>query len=116
MKCTNGHLVSGNHCKICSESIREEKPKVKGIRKVSPKRAKEATEYTAKKKKFLKDNPYCQAKLLGCSKGSIDLHHAGMRGKNYLNEETFLAVCRNCHNLIHNVLSAKEARDLKLKI
>jgi hypothetical protein len=116
MKCSSNHYVSGDFCHLCGETLKEKKVPVKGIKKVSDKRAKEATEYTSKKKKFLKDNPYCQAKLLGCSGRSIDLHHAGSRGKNYLNESTFKAVCRNCHNVIHNVLSAKEARELKLKV
>jgi predicted metal-binding protein len=117
MKCNNGHLVSGNVCKLCDQVVREEKPKVRTIRKKSVKREKQETEYEAKKKKFLKDNPYCQAKLVGCLGKAKDLHHrAGRTGDNYTNEKTFLAVCRSCHDQVHTVLSAKEARDKKLKI
>lgn len=115
--CSNNHYVSGDFCKLCEQRIKPEKAKVYAIRKKSVKREKEEIEYNAKKKKHLKDNPYCQARLIGCSKRSIDLHHkAGRVGSNYLNEETFMAVCRNCHSKIHDVLSSKEAKEKDLKI
>jgi 5-methylcytosine-specific restriction endonuclease McrA len=117
MICKNGHYVSGNVCKLCDDVVREERPKVRAIKKKSDKRAKAEPEYNEKRKKFLKENPRCQAKLEGCTGKTNDLHHrAGREGSNYTNEKTFMAVCRNCHDKVHTVLSAKEAREKKLKI
>lgn len=37
-----------------------------------------------------------------CGKrSSQDVHHKAGRGKNYLLEDTWLAVCRACHEEIH---------------
>ena len=34
--------------------------------------------------------------------GNLDLHHkAGRAGTNYTNPDTFMAVCRPCHDWIH---------------
>jgi hypothetical protein len=117
MRCINNHLVSGNVCKLCDDVVREERPKVRALKKKSDKRAKAEPEYNEKRKKFLKENKFCQAKLHGCLGKATDCHHrAGRLGSNYTNEKTFLAVCRNCHGKIHTVLSSKEAREKKLKI
>lgn len=32
---------------------------------------------------------------------STDVHHIAGRGINYLNEDTWLATCRPCHDRIH---------------
>lgn len=40
-----------------------------------------------------------------------DVHHKAKRGKNYLNKETFMAVCRECHIIIENVMSAPDRRE-----
>jgi predicted HNH restriction endonuclease len=50
---------------------------------------------------------------------ATDVHHcySGIdREEHFLDDNTWKAVCRNCHNIIHNVLSAEEAAELKLKI
>ena len=50
------------------------------------------------RKKFLEDFPICEV----CTKEkSIDVHHKDKRGKNYLEVDTWLSVCRMCHNHIH---------------
>jgi hypothetical protein len=37
-----------------------------------------------------------------CTGRSEDVHHkAGRTGTNYLDEETWLATCRRCHDWIH---------------
>ena len=69
------------------------------LRKESPKRAGERALYMVKREKFLKANPLCQA----CFEvAAVDVHHVhGRLGENYLNEKTWLAVCRTCHERIH---------------
>jgi hypothetical protein len=67
-------------------------------------------EYSKKRAAFLALYPICQAKLVGCTATTTDVHHkAGRVGDNYLKVSTWLAVCRNCHKFIEeNPESAKE--------
>jgi len=68
---------------------------------------------------FLNLNQHCQAKLLNCTLISTDVHHlySGKdRNKYYLDETTWKAVCRNCHNYIHDKLSKEDAINLNLKL
>jgi hypothetical protein len=101
------------------------------LRKVSTKRARELREYSKKRKVFLNRLPLCQVWLekhgvpiaqqteiqaafhkcgiLGSVRVngmavplSCDVHHrAGRSGTNYLDESTWLAVCRAEHEFIH---------------
>jgi hypothetical protein len=95
------------------------------LRRISKKRAKESRIYTQKRKVFLKAHPWCQVALQEagnpfvvwsdpCPEGhflhgnvkigrSTEIHHkAGRTGTNYLDESTWLAVCRQSHERIHN--------------
>ena len=103
------------YCKECWYSI--EKPK--SISPVSKKRQVEMDEYSKKRKLFLIANPNCQAKLIGCSGEATDVHHlySGKdREKYYLQISTWKAVCRSCHNFIHDHLSSEEAIEMGLKL
>jgi hypothetical protein len=103
------------YCKSCWYNI--EKPK--SISPVSAKRRVEMDEYGKKREIFLIAKPNCEAKLLGCTGKSSDVHHlySGKdREKYYLQVGTWKAVCRNCHNYIHDNLSADEAIELGLKL
>lgn len=85
------------------------------LRRVSKKRRAEAVIYNAKGKGFMEANPLCNAcwKIFGrLPYPSTDRHHAALRGPNYLNEETWIAVCRECHDWIHS--NARAARVLGL--
>ena len=93
-----------------------EKPKRKALPKFSKKRKEEMPQYKALRDTFMKEHPDCQAKLIGCSGKATECHHAGKRGKNYLNVKTFMALCNNCHSITERVLSAQERRNLKLLI
>jgi hypothetical protein len=75
--------------------------KVYKIKPRSIKGAKEDRVYSELSKKFKEQNPFCKAKLPGCTIYTTDVHHKALRGKNYLNIETWLPVCRNCHKYIH---------------
>lgn len=85
---------------------RSQKPlKRTPIRRVSKKRAKENRLYYQLRRTFLGVNPTCQANLpeekVFCTHYSTDVHHVLRRGK-YLNvPSTWLAVCRNCHEYLH---------------
>jgi len=94
------------YCKECWYSI--DKPK--SISPVSKKRQVEMDEYSKKRNIFLIANPNCQAKLVGCTGKSTDIHHKqGRIGDNYLKMSTWLSVCRSCHSWIeNNPLEAKE--------
>lgn len=84
-------------------------PAQKLINKKSEKRVVSDQLYTKLRKLFLERYPYCQAKLEGCLTKSTDVHHKAGRGDNYLNQDTWLSVCRICHQYIElNPIKAKE--------
>jgi hypothetical protein len=80
------------------------------INPISARRREDRDEYNARKSAFLKARPKCQR----CYKArSKDVHHVhGRLGGAYLNTNTWLAVCRQCHDWIHQ--HPKEARALGL--
>jgi hypothetical protein len=94
------------YCKECWYSI--EKPK--SIAPVSKKRQVAMDEYSKRRIAFLALHTTCQAKMPGCTALSTDVHHKiGRTGDNYLNMNTWLAVCRSCHSWIEtNPAAAKE--------
>jgi len=55
--------------------------------------------YAAQRTDYLRQHPTCEK----CdSRSSRDIHHkAGRYGGNYLNVETWCALCRTCHDWIH---------------
>lgn len=57
--------------------------------------------YTVLRESYLKHNQFCKAGLPGCQINATDVHHKKLRGNYYLDESTFLPVCRICHNFIH---------------
>ncbi len=69
------------------------------LRPMSRKREREAKIYSAARRAFLDERPRCEVCV---KRKSQDVHHKSGRGKNYLLEETWLAVCRGCHDEIHS--------------
>ena len=58
-------------------------------------------------------NKYCQARLPGCTVLATDVHHTqggSDRCVTLEQPETWIAVCRNCHNKIHD--NSQLAKDL----
>jgi AMMECR1 domain-containing protein len=95
------------YCQPCWYSI--EKPK--SISPVSKKRQVEMDEYSKKRLAFLALHVTCQAKLVGCTGSSSDVHHSkGRIGDNYLNMSTWVALCRSCHSYIEQ--HPEEAKEL----
>ena len=68
------------------------------LKRVSARRRKEGARYTSARRVFLKDRPTCECCM---AKPSQDVHHKKGRGQYYLDEETWMAVCRACHVRIH---------------
>jgi hypothetical protein len=79
------------------------------IKKVSKKMGKTTRSYSKQRIEFLLNNPMCHAKIFNCTLGSTEIHHKKGRDKYHLDIDTWLAVCRNCHNWIeHNPEEAIE--------
>lgn len=70
------------------------------IAPVSAKMRKNLSQYDKLATGFKAMHPHCQAKLPGCTSNTTDVHHKAGRGVNLCNVNTFLAVCRNCHQII----------------
>lgn len=71
------------------------------LRRVSKKRAVESLIYYEKRNAFLAARPFCEFE--SCHYHSRDVHHMqGRGGSNYLDETTWMAICRLHHNLIHD--------------
>lgn len=104
------------YCWSCQKAINSDssqKPNDYKIPQVSSKKKKKDTEYLKLRERFLTENPICQVSVAGCMIHSTDVHHkyAGSnRDVFYLVQSTWLSVCRNCHDHIHN--NPAEARIL----
>lgn len=69
----------------------------KELNKESEKQKSLTKQYLKDRKEWMKKNKYCVAKFEGCTKMSSDLHHAKGRGEYLLDQTTWRALCRNCH-------------------
>jgi|688.fasta_scaffold09189_8 hypothetical protein len=104
-------------CWSCQSGNKGIKPTTKRISPRSSKRVKLDSEYSKLRLAFLYANSMCQAHLPNCGIQATDVHHK-YSGKNrsqyYLDVNTWMAICRNCHRWIHdNPKSAKELDYLK---
>lgn len=119
--CSEHKVIWKNHggkryCKSCwsAHSCKTSiKPTVKQ-KKLPPRSLKRIIadkKYSKLRKKFLEQNPMCQAHLPGiCSTTSTQVHHkAGRVGKLFLDITKWLAVCHHCHVWIEqHPVQAKE--------
>jgi hypothetical protein len=101
-------------CWSCHSSKETKKPtKQKPLAPLSSKKEKLDAVYTVIRKQWMKDHPFCQAKLPGCSIEAHDIHHKdGKVGELYLDTTNFISVCRSCHTTIHE--NPKQAKELGL--
>lgn len=77
------------------------KKKIKPIKKVSDKRAKEMQLYLKKRKIFLEQHKLCEANLEICTRQAFQVHHSCGRSNKLLNQEEFwIAICDSCHKKI----------------
>ena len=92
------------------EDKKDKSPEQRQLRVQSEKKAKGDRLYSHMRKKFLTENPVCQIRKDGvCSHKSTDVHHTKGRGIWYLIVESWMSVCRGCHDYAHG--HPKEARD-----
>ena len=70
------------------------------MRQKSKKMQKLDAKYSQLRRVFLTDYPMCQAALPKCTHKSTDVHHKKGRGKYHLVVDTWLPVCRSCHQWI----------------
>ena len=83
----------------------------KGLRKVSPRKQAINAQYNKQAKAFKIAHPVCQ--ICQCTP-TKDVHHIRRRGPFLLEESTWLAVCRWCHDHLHSNASwAREKGYLK---
>lgn len=91
----------------------------KAPNKVSEKRKGLNLEYAILRLQYLLDHPDCEVKLIGCEGMSVEIHHtySGSNKVAHLNDTaTWKATCPHCHRILHDKLSATEAREKGLKI
>lgn len=81
------------------------------VKKVSESKAAELKEYAILKKQFLETKMACEIRLPGCFMNSFEVHHCSISESNFLNTNTWLAVCRNCHSKIETEMSAESRRE-----
>lgn len=106
-----GDCASCAHAKRKEERAKQKGKKVYKIRKVSKKQSKELKSYSKVREEYLKDHPFCELKLVGCTMQATDIHHTAKRGKALNSKETFISACRHCHTILETKLSAQERRE-----
>jgi hypothetical protein len=84
-------------CWSCQSGNKGIKPTTKRISPRSSKRVKLDSEYSKLRLAFLYANSMCQAHLPNCGIQATDVHHSKGRGKYYLATNTWVALCRSCH-------------------
>ncbi len=72
------------------------------IRKRSKKGRAEDAVYKVRVLAFKKANPNCKRCGVSWENAILDCHHVHGRGINYLNEETWVSLCRACHRWVHD--------------
>lgn len=118
-------LVEGNtdYCATHNAMLRKQAKQAKQVkivsapRKVSAKQAQNLQDYGVLSRAYKAEHPECEVRLPGiCDGMTTDCHHRAGRGSNLLDASTFIAVCRSCHNYIHDKMSAEERRERGLLI
>lgn len=104
IECGHTRLIySKKMCGYCYQRSKPRKPIVKKPYTI-PKRSAQGKindrKYYTIAKQYKLDNPYCKARLNGCTRHTTDVHHKKGRGIHLLRVEYFLPVCRNCHDYI----------------
>jgi hypothetical protein len=89
----------------CKHEYEKQEPK-RRIKKVSDKRKTQEKVYKLLRQQYLNAIPKCER----CKQTATEIHHKNGREGKRLNDQTyFMAVCRTCHNYIHeNPLEARK--------
>jgi len=102
------HCASHNFEKRKAEREAKKVKVVKQVKKVSENRADELTKYPKLRKQFLEFKMICE--FDGCKHKSEQVHHCSKSALNFLNTDTWMAVCSTHHNFIEREMSAEERR------
>lgn len=97
------YIYAKKLCGTCYQKQRKKTPlpkPTKPIPKESQRRKKERPIYNRLAKEHKKENPFCQARLDGCTSIATESHHMKGRGKYYLDKSKLLSLCHNCHQKI----------------
>jgi hypothetical protein len=86
------------------------------IRPVSKATAQKLKTYSTLRREYLIVHNKCEAGLPGCDKRGTEIHHKAGREKYLLDNSTWMAVCRWCHDTIHTKMSLTEAIEKGLRI
>ena len=111
------NYVEGNTegCASCNAAARKAaKVKIKvvsPVKKVTQKRADELSKYPGLKKGYISVHPGCEVQLTDCTIKSTEIHHCSLSAKNFLNTDTWMATCSNCHRDLEN-MPAEQRRAL----
>ena len=116
------HIFSKGRCTQCAKVFsffnRKNAPQrtktVLKYGKINPESVKQKNinfEYFKVRKMFMAEHKICQVKVEGCTRVSMECHQAtGRNGQRTTWVKYFVAVCRNCHNWIHNNPIEAEAK------
>ena len=101
------YLFSKGMCKSCWARLHK-----KPMNPMSEKHKKTIEEYKPIRKKFLEENPICQANVKCNGAEATEIHHVAGKGtkKLWLDTENFLAICRECHQW--EITHSEEAKEL----
>lgn len=113
----NYNIFSHGFCRIHQRDRKDLKlPKTKPrkyILPVSPKQLERQKEYRRVRDFYMANHATCEGKIAGCTIIPTDLHHAfGKNGSLLTDTRYFKALCRHCHDYVHNHVA--EARELGL--
>lgn len=98
-------------CKDCYQKLYS-----KPIKKISDKHKETLKEYKPLREDFLKQNPYCQLRLQGCTYIADTIEHRmGKSHKElYLDSSKWFASCLNCNQQIENLGKLAYEKGLKI--
>ena len=105
------YLFSKGMCKSCWAKLHK-----KPINPISKSQQNILNEYKPIRKKFLEENPICQANVKCNGAEANQVHHQKKKNskKDWLDTEYFLAVCHECHCWIET--HPQEAKELGLSV
>lgn len=113
--CGSNKLEANGLCASCAHALRKASrvklQVVTPVKKVTQKRSDELSKYPNLKRHYINVNPSCEVVLTGCTVKTTEIHHCSLSAKNFLNTDTWLGSCANCHRSLEN-LPAELRREL----
>lgn len=100
--------------KHSDDPVGRKEKKVPQIAQNSPKRLKQLAEYRKRRTEYLEDNPSCEVHISKqCMGKASEIHHKwGKIGNDLIDVNNFIAICRPCHNWVHENDAEARAKGL----